>query len=98
MWRHHQKTERGFHQFMSEGKAKLFLSKPRRHTEQVEVWHHFILTLALDGGDDELHDTANFPPGKSYAFNELAKWATEALISFLPHKKHRQKNNVDKFG
>ena len=47
LWRHHQKIERTFYQFMSEVKVKLFFCKPRRHTEQVEVWHHFILILAL---------------------------------------------------
>jgi hypothetical protein len=99
LWRHNQKIERGFYQFMSEVKVKLFLCKPRRHTKQVEVWRHFFLTLALDGGGDELHATAAFPPGKRSAFiDELTKRATEAFTNFPPHKTHRQKNNVDKFG
>ena len=91
--------ERGFYEFMSEVKVKLFLCKPRSHTEQVEVWHHLILTLAPDGGGDEPRATAAFPPGKGSAFiDELAKWATEAFINFPQHKTHRQENNVDKFG
>ena len=65
----------------------------------MEVWHHFILTLALDGGGDELHATTTFPRGKSSEFiDELTKWATEAFIYFPTHKTQRQENNVDKFG
>ena len=99
LWRHHQKIERSFYQFMSEVKVKLFLCKPRRRAEQMEVWHHFILTLALDGGGDELHATATCPPGKSSAFiHELAEWATEAFINFALQETHRQENSVEIFG
>lgn len=67
---------------MSEVKVKLSLCKPQSHTEQVEVWRHLTLTLALDGGGDELQAKATFLPGKSPAFiDELAEWATEAVLS-----------------